>query len=48
MVCCLKVINSGKKIMVSESEVFSVSGEEEKFVSKAMVTLMVTPVLQLK
>ena len=29
--------------MVSESEVFSVSGEEEKFVSKAMVTLMATP-----
>jgi len=40
IVCRSQVINSGKKIIVSESEIFSVSGAQEKLVSKAMVTLM--------
>jgi uncharacterized protein (TIGR00369 family) len=43
IVCRSKVINRGKKIIVSESEVFSVSGAHEKLVSKAMVTLMAVP-----
>ncbi len=48
IVCRSRVINSGKKIIVSESEVFSVLQEKEKIVSKAMVTLMAAPVSQLK
>jgi hypothetical protein len=34
-------------VIVSESEVFSVSEEKEKRVSKAMVTLMAVPVSRL-
>jgi uncharacterized protein (TIGR00369 family) len=48
IVCRSKVINKGKKIIVSESEVFSVSGSREKLVSKAMVTLMAVPANILK
>lgn len=40
IVCRSKVINKGKKVIVSESEVFTVSGNLEKLVSKALVTLM--------
>lgn len=43
VVCRSKVINNGKKIIVSESEVFSISGGREQLVSKAMVTLMAVP-----
>jgi uncharacterized protein (TIGR00369 family) len=43
IVCRSKVINKGKRIIVSESEVFSVSGGDERLVSKAMVTLMAVP-----
>ena len=43
MVCRSKVINNGKKIKVSESEVFSVSHGHEKLISKAMVTLIAVP-----
>lgn len=43
MICRSKVINNGKKIKVSESEVFSVSKGQEKLVSKAMVTLIAVP-----
>jgi uncharacterized protein (TIGR00369 family) len=43
VVCRSKVINHGKKIIVSESEVFSISGGREQLVSKAMVTLMAVP-----
>jgi acyl-coenzyme A thioesterase PaaI-like protein len=43
MVCRSKVINNGKKIKVSESEVFSISEGQEKLISKAMVTLMAVP-----
>jgi uncharacterized protein (TIGR00369 family) len=43
MICRSKVINNGKKIKVSESEVFSVSHGQEKLISKAMVTLIAVP-----
>jgi len=44
LVCRSKVINNGRSIKVSESEVFSVSEGHEKLVSKATVTLMAVPV----
>ena len=40
IICCSKVINSGRKIILSESEIYSLNGGEEKLVSKAIVTLM--------
>jgi len=40
IVCRSKVINSGRKIIISESEIYSLNSGEEKLVSKAMVTLM--------
>jgi len=43
LVCRSKVINNGRKIKVSESEVFAVSKGREKLVSKAMVTLIAVP-----
>jgi uncharacterized protein (TIGR00369 family) len=43
LICRSKVINSGKKIKVVESEVFSVSGGTEKLVSKAMLTMTAVP-----
>jgi uncharacterized protein (TIGR00369 family) len=43
IVCRSRVISNGKKIIVSESEVFSISGGREQLVSKAMVTLMAVP-----
>ena len=43
LICRSKVINNGRKIKVAESEVFSVSKEQEKLVSKAMVTLIAVP-----
>ena len=44
IICRAKVINQGRKIIVAESEVFSVTEEKEKLVSKAIVTLMAVPV----
>jgi len=43
VVCRSSVISNGKKIIVSESEVFSLSEGRERLVSKAMVTLMAVP-----
>ncbi len=43
LICRSKVINNGRKIKVAESEVFSVSKDQEKLVSKAMVTLIAVP-----
>jgi len=40
LVCCSKVIREGSQIIISESEVFDIRGEEETQVAKAMVTLM--------
>ncbi len=48
IICRSKVINKGKKIIVSESEVFSVVDGKEKLVSKATVTLMAVPVSELR
>ncbi len=45
--CRSKVINQGKKIIVSESDVFSVVNGKEKRVSKATVTLMPVPMTDL-
>jgi uncharacterized protein (TIGR00369 family) len=47
IVCRSKVINRGKKIIVSESEISSVSGKDVRLVSKAMVTLMAVPAANL-
>ncbi len=38
--CRSRVVHAGKKIMVSESEVFAVPDGRERLVAKAMVTLM--------
>ena len=43
LICRSRVINNGKTIKVSESEIFSVSKGQEKLVSKAMVTLIAVP-----
>jgi len=43
IVCRANVINRGKKIIVSESEVFAIHNGDEKLVSKAMVTMMSVP-----
>jgi uncharacterized protein (TIGR00369 family) len=40
IVCRSRVINGGRRIIVSESDLFSVSDGEEKQVAKAIVTLM--------
>ena len=40
IICRSKVINRGRKIIVAESEVFSIMNKGEKLVSKATVTLM--------
>ena len=44
ILCRSKVIKRGRKIIVSESEVFSITEGDEKPVSKAMVTLMPVPI----
>ncbi|MFW9867620.1 MAG: PaaI family thioesterase [Candidatus Thorarchaeota archaeon] len=43
IICKSRVINTGKKIIVSESELFVKSDIEEKMVSKALVTLIAVP-----
>ena len=43
IVCRSKVVNNGRKIKVSESEVFSISDGQEKLVAKALVTLIAVP-----
>jgi uncharacterized protein (TIGR00369 family) len=40
VICRSRVINPGRKIIVSESEIFSRNQDKEKLVSKATVTLM--------
>ena len=46
LVCKSKVINPGKKIIISESSVFVVSKENETLVSKAIVTLIAVPSME--
>ena len=48
ILCRSKVISGGKKIIVSESEVFSRESRQEKLISKALVTLMAVPQSELK
>lgn len=48
IICRSKVINKGKKIIISESELFSVVDDKEKFVSKATVTLMAVPISEIR
>ncbi len=44
ILCRSRVVNQGKKILASESEVYSeTKGANQKLVSKAMVTLMSVP-----
>ena len=43
IVCRSKVVNNGKKIKVSESELFSLNESQEKLIAKAMVTLIAIP-----
>ena len=43
IVCRSKVVNNGKKIKVSESELFSLNEDQEKLIAKAMVTLIAVP-----
>ncbi len=40
LVCRARVINGGRRIIVSEADVFSVADGTEKHVARAMVTLM--------
>ena len=40
LICRSRVIHPGKRVLVSESEVYSVHKKSEKLVAKAMVTLM--------
>ena len=48
IVCRSKVVNNGKKIKVSESELFSLNKGQEKLIAKAMVTLIAIPFSNLK
>jgi len=41
LVCHSTVLREGSQIIIAESEVFDIRGEEETLVAKAMVTLMV-------
>jgi len=41
LACPSRVIREGSQIIISESEVFNIRGEEETLIAKAMVTLMV-------
>jgi len=48
IICRSKVVNNGKKIKVSESELFSLNDDQEKLIAKAMVTLISVPSSNLK
>jgi uncharacterized protein (TIGR00369 family) len=43
IVCRSRVVNNGKTIKVSESDIFSVLENQEKHIAKAMVTLIAVP-----
>ena len=46
--CRSKVINRGKQIIVSESEVYDVRGSDEKLVAKGTITMMALPAEKIK
>jgi uncharacterized protein (TIGR00369 family) len=48
LICKSKVVNNGKTIKVSESELFSLTEDQEKLVAKAMVTLIAVASSNLK
>ena len=48
IVCRSKVVNNGNTIKVSESEIFSLTQDQEKLVAKAMVTLIAVPSSKIK
>lgn len=48
LACRSRVINPGRKIIVSESDVYAVSAGTHKRVSRAMVTLMAVPAADLR
>ena len=48
IICRSKVVNNGKKIKVSESELFSLNADQEKLIAKAMVTLIAVPSSNIK
>jgi len=48
IICRSKVVNNGKTIKVSESELFSLTEDQEKLVAKAMVTLIAVASSNLK
>ena len=43
LICRSKVINMGKQIIVSESEVYDVRENSEKLVAKGIITMMAVP-----
>jgi uncharacterized protein (TIGR00369 family) len=43
LVCRSRVIREGSQIIISESEVFDLKGENETIVAKGLVTLMAVP-----
>ncbi len=43
IICQSRVLNQGRKVIVSESEIYSQIGTQKKQVSKATVTLMAVP-----
>jgi len=48
LICRSKVLNCGKTIVVSESEIFSANEQKEKLVAKATVTMIMVPVSSFK
>jgi uncharacterized protein (TIGR00369 family) len=48
LICNSRVIREGRQIIVAESEVLDIRGEEEIPVAKAMVTLMAVPKAKLE
>ena len=46
--CRSKVINKGKQIIVSESEVYDVRDSDEKLVAKGTITMMAVPAEKIK
>jgi uncharacterized protein (TIGR00369 family) len=48
LICRSKVINNGKKIKVVESEAFSISDGTEKLVSKAILTQIAVPAVNIQ
>jgi len=48
IICRSKVVNNGKTIKVSESELFSLNENQEKLIAKAMVTLIAVLTSNLK